>query len=281
MFTFLQDNSSVVATPHWNGLSKDKGRKVVREMNRLGMLVDISHVSADTMRDVLVGNDDDDARCLRGSSGGTKDKDSTDGKNGHWEEEEPWHGSIAPPIFSHSSAYALCPHPRNVPDDVLDLVNRRNSIVMVNISPDFISCSPATCDGGHRTPNSPGCPLPNFEPANNTLAQVVNHIEYIGRRIGFEHVGIGTDFDGIDNTPVGLEDVSKMPDLVAEMLRRGISDEQAALIVGGNVLRVWDEADKISARLKAEGVKPVEDDVNTIPTMERWRESDSLKVRMS
>ncbi|KAI9652497.1 MAG: hypothetical protein M1831_006766 [Alyxoria varia] len=277
VFTFPQNRSSVVATPHWNGLSKKEGRKVVREMNRLGMLVDISHVSADTMRDVLVGddNDDDHHHHQQGGSSEIKDEDTAHGNNDQHDEEEeeeeeerePWHGSIAPPIFSHSSAYDLCPHPRNVPNDVLDLVKRRNSIVMVNISPDFIACSPSACDGGDRPPNSPGCPLPNFEPANNTLAQVVNHIEHIGRRIGFQHVGIGTDFDGIESTPVGLEDASKMPELVAEMLRRGISDDEAALVVGKNVLRVWGEAEKASIRLKDGGVKPVEDDVEGFPTM--------------
>jgi membrane dipeptidase len=197
---------------------------LVKEMNRLGMLVDLAHVSQDTMHDVLVGN-------------GTAQ----------------WNGSIAPPIFSHSSAYAICPHPRNVPDDILQLVKQRNSIVMVNFSPYFVSCKAS------QTPNA----FPEFVPENNTLAHVVRHIRHIGELIGYDHVGIGTDYDGIGNTPEGLEDVSKFPELIAELLRQGISDEDVAKIAGRNLLRVWAEADKVAKELQ-KTVLPLEDDLQKL-----------------
>lgn len=209
-----------VATPYWHGLSPD-GRDLVKEMNRLGMLVDLAHVSADTMRDVLVGN-------------GT----------------EEWKGSLAPPIFSHSSAFSVCPHPRNVPDDILQLVKQRNSIVMINFSPAFISCVPGEKPGD----------LPETYPQNATMAQVIRHIKHIGELIGYDHVGLGTDYDGIESTPEGLEDVSKFPDLIAQLLREGISDEDVAKIVGRNILRVWDEADKVAAKLQTT-MNPLEDEI--------------------
>lgn len=209
------------AEPLWHGVS-EKGKKVVYEMNRLGMLVDLSHVNQDTMRDVLGA-----------------------GKDG-------WPGSQAPVIFSHSSSYAVCPHPRNPPDDILQLVKRTGSLVMVNFSPSFISCTAGDNENG----------LPDFYPPNATLSQVVDHIVHVGELIGYEHVGFGSDFDGIPSTPEGLNDVSKYPDLVAELLRRGISDEDVARVVGGNLLRVWAQVDAVAARLQAEGALPVEDDLD-------------------
>jgi membrane dipeptidase len=193
-------------------------------MNRMGMIVDLAHVSTDSMRDVL------------GSGKGD------------------WSGSAAPVIFSHSSAYALCPHPRNVPDDILQLVKKRNSVVMINFNPDFISCVAADNENG----------LPDFYPPNNTLAHVVEHIKHIGNLIGYEHVGLGSDFDGILTTPVGLEDVSKFPDLVAEMLRQDISDLDAAKVVGGNLLRVWAEVDRVALKIQADGEVPLEDDLPSL-----------------
>jgi len=209
-----------VSKPKWGGVSP-AGRLLVREMNRLGMIVDLAHVSQDTMRDVL------------GAS-------------------EEWEGSAAPIIYSHSSAYALCPHPRNVPDDILQLVKKKNSVVMVNFSPDFVSCvaNPSKKNG-----------LPDFYPKNNTLEHVVEHITHIGNLIGYEHVGLGSDFDGIPSTPKGLEYVSKFPNLVAEMLRKGVSDVDAAKVVGGNVLRVWADVDAVALKMQKEGVKPAEDDL--------------------
>jgi len=213
-----------IATPYWHGLSP-AGRDLIKEMNRLGMLVDLAHVSQDTMRDVLVGKGDKDT------------------KN--------WNGSLAPPIFSHSSAHAICPHPRNVPDDILQLVKQRNSVVMVNFNPGFISCTPG------KTPKD----FPVYVPENNTLHQVVRHIKHIGGLIGYDHVGIGTDYDGIEETPVGLEDVSKFPNLIAELLRQGLSDEDAAKVAGRNLLRVWKEADKVAQQLQRDTL-PEEDDIN-------------------
>ena len=188
----LITNSSgqtVAAHVYWGGLS-EAGQVMITEMNRLGMLVDLSHVSKDTMLDVL------GARPEKGS------------------------GSIAPVIFSHSSAYALCPHPRNVQDDVLRLVKKTNSIVMVNFSPDFISCLPSDSETG----------IPDFYPPNATLHQVARHVTYIGDLIGYDHVGLGSDFDGIAMTPKGLDDVSKYPELVAELLKMGVSDVDAAKV---------------------------------------------------
>ncbi|OCK74822.1 hypothetical protein K432DRAFT_409551 [Lepidopterella palustris CBS 459.81] len=213
------NGQTVKSTPYWHGLSP-AGRDLVKEMNRMGMLVDLAHVSTDTMRDVLVGS----------------------GENGDW------NGSLAPPIFSHSSAFTLCPHPRNVPDDILYLVKARNSLVMVNFSPDFISCVLSDSPTG----------IPDLYKPNATLSQVANHIMHIGQLIGYDHVGLGTDYDGISSTPKGLEDVSKLPNLVAELLRRGVSDEDVGKIVGRNLLRVWKEVDTVATRLQKEMV-PLED----------------------
>lgn len=232
VLTYMDNGTTLVAPPLHCGLSKD-GRAMVKEMNRIGMLVDLSHVSPATMRDVL---------------GGRADPDNFDA--------EGWEGSIAPPIFSHSSAHAICPHPRNVPDDILHLVRRRNSLVMVNFSPDFISC---TAPSSNSTTG-----MPDFYPANNTLAHVVRHIMHIGNLIGFDHVGIGTDYDGIESTPEGLEDVSKLPFLIAELLRQGLSEKNAAKVAGGNLLRVWNEADKVSARMQREGVPELEDELEPL-----------------
>lgn len=229
---------TVVSTPLWHGVSP-AGRNLIYEMNRLGMLVDISHVSVDTMRDVLVGSPD------------TKVIDPISGR------EQAWNGSLAPPIFSHSSVKAICPHPRNVPDDVLQLVRQRNGLVMVNFAPDFISCKASNASSG----------LPEYVDETNTLDQVVKHIMYIGDLIGYEHVGLGTDYDGIPTTPRGLEDVSKFPDLVAELLKRGVTEKEAALLVGRNLLRVWEEADQVALRMQSHGALPLEDDIVTWPSI--------------
>lgn len=207
----------------WGGVSPE-GRALVAEMNRLGMIVDLSHTSVDTQVDVL------------GAGAGG------------------WAGSAAPVIYSHSSAYAVCPHPRNVHDHVLRLVRARGGLVMVNFSPDFVSCVEADNENG----------LPDFYPPNSTLAQVVRHITYIGELIGYDHVGLGSDFDGIPSTPEGLEDVSKYPDLVAELLRQGVSDEDAAKVVGGNLLRVWEAIDAVALDLQAKGTPVLEDDLPSL-----------------
>ncbi|KAB8305179.1 hypothetical protein EYC80_004469 [Monilinia laxa] len=208
------------STPQWGGVSP-AGRQLIHEMNRLGMIVDLSHTSQDTMRSVL-----------------------------GWEVD--WPGSLAPVIFSHSSAYTICPHPRNVPDDILQLVKKRKSLVMVNFAPDFVSCvaNPSNTNG-----------LPDFYPKNSTLEHVARHVIHIGDLIGYDHVGFGSDFDGIPNTPQGLDDVSKYPDLVAELLKQGVSDTDAAKVVGGNILRVWKDVDELAAQLQAKGERPLEDDL--------------------
>jgi membrane dipeptidase len=209
---------TAVSKPLWHGIS-EAGSQLILEMNRLGMIVDLSHVSENTMRDVL---------------NGTPEKK----------------GSKAPPIFSHSSAYSICPHPRNVPDSILQLVKKANSLVMINFSPDFISCTASNSSTG----------LPDFYPANNTLAQVVRHITYIGDLIGYDHVGIGTDYDGIESTPEGLEDVSKFPDLVVALLKKGVSEKNVAKVVGRNLLRVWKEVDAVAVELQTT-MEPIEDDI--------------------
>ncbi|KAI9744309.1 MAG: hypothetical protein M1818_002461 [Claussenomyces sp. TS43310] len=217
------DGSVFRAIPRWGGVSP-AGRELIHEMNRLGMIVDLAHVSYATMRDVLGAGD----------SG--------------------WVGSAAPPIFSHSSAYVLCPHPRNVPNDVLQLVKQKKGIVMVNFSPDFISCVESDNENG----------MPDGYPANATLERVVEHITHIGDLIGYDYVGLGSDFDGIPSVPEGLEDVSKFPALVAEMLKRGVSDRDAAKVVGDNLLRVWRDVDAVALKLQAAGERPVEDDLPTL-----------------
>lgn len=124
----------------------------------------------------------------------------------------------------------------------------------MNFSPDFVSCVDKGAENG----------VPEFFPENNTLAQVVSHITYIGDLIGYDHVGLGSDFDGIPSTPAGLDDVSKYPDLVAELLRRGVSDEDAAKVAGGNILRVWGDVEKVAAKLQGQGGPVLEDDLATL-----------------
>lgn len=220
----LLSGGSAAAEPYWGGVSP-LGQKLIKEMNRMGMIVDLSHTSFDTMRDVLGGSP-----------------------------EKGWNGSLAPVMFNHSSAYALCPHPRNVPDDILHLVKKTNSVVMVTFATEFNICREPS-DGKRKNG------LPDFYQPNSTLSHVVEHIRYIGDLIGYEHVGLGSDFDGIFDVPRGIEDVSKFSDLVAELLLQGVSDLDASKVVGQNILRVWRHVDAVAERLKAHGVNPLEDDI--------------------
>eukprot|EP00158_Paraphelidium_tribonemae_P001992 Partr_v1_DN25020_c1_g4_i7_m50636 putative Dipeptidase len=176
------------------GLSSGFGLDVVHEMNRLGMLVDVAHVSSKVMRQAIVN-------------------------------------SKAPVIFSHSSAFALCQHPRNVPDDVLVMLKNYDGVVMVNFYSDYIKC-----DADDKTPA--------------TLDDVVAHIMYIARVAGWKHVGIGADMNGVPSLPVGLEDVSKYPDLFIALATLGVSREQLIGLAGGNLLRVWKRAELVSTQLK-------------------------------
>jgi membrane dipeptidase len=199
----------------------DFGEEVVREMNRIGMIVDISHVSPDTMRHALVVSE-------------------------------------RPVMASHSGALALASHPRNVPDDVLELVAGNGGVVMVNFYPAFVT-EDAAVHGGERfglarelqgrlgddaAVEAELARLLAEDPYPTvTVGDVVDHIDYIAGVAGIDHVGLGSDFDGIDATPVGLEDVSTYPAITVELLKRGWEEPAIRQVLGENVLRVLAAAD--------------------------------------
>jgi len=223
---------SATDEPAIGGLS-EFGREVVREMQRLGMLVDLSHVSPGTMRDAL---------------------DTAEG----------------PVIFSHSSALALCDHPRNVPDDVLVRLAQNGGTCMVNFVPAFVSqaCRDWELEfaedlkqRGINLKNVPGRGQMRAERAAwmqghprpvVKLAEVADHVEHVREVAGVDHVGIGSDYDGVDSLPEGLEDTSRYPALIAELRRRGWSETDCGKLASGNAVRSLRDAEATARAIQKE-----------------------------
>ncbi len=225
---------SATDAPAHHGLTPF-GAEVIREMNRLGMLVDLSHVSPETMQAALAASE-------------------------------------APIVFSHSSARAIVDHPRDIPDDILRLVAKNGGVVMVNFFPAYVSAARNQWEADRAAEmaryNSPpygglyiGQPerakaaLERWESEHprpvTVLAQVADHIDHVRQIAGVDHVGLGSDFDGIPDAPRGLEAVNRYPALLIELMRRGWTDSEVAKLVGENVLRVMAAAERVAAKLRA------------------------------
>jgi len=215
-------------TARHNGLS-DYGREVVREMNRLGMLVDISHVSDKTMSDVL-------------------------------------DVSTAPVIASHSSARHFNSHLRNIPDEILRRLAKNGGVVMVNFFPLFIDQKALDANKERNDRLKPQLDALNEQFRDNParlaeerqkifaanplpvtpLSVLIDHIDHIAKTAGVDHVGIGSDFDGVSSLPVGIEDISKLPVITYELLRRGYSEKDIRKVLGENLLRAFGEAERVA-----------------------------------
>lgn len=206
----------------------DFGEQVVLAMNELGMLVDISHVSAETMRDTL--------RVSR-----------------------------APVIASHSSAFALAPHPRNVPDDVLALLKKNGGVVMINYYSGFVVPASARARAGmfavRRELHEKYPDEQEFQKAleqwardnpieAGTIHDVLDHIDHVAKVAGIDHVGLGSDYDGVDTLPAQLEDVSTFPRITQGLLDRGYSPADIRKVLGENTLRALREAEQVSKSMQ-------------------------------